>query len=147
MGLTPGVDVQPDAISRGDAAVVRSRSHLGQHADFLQRQLLLERRRELPAEAAADEPGAAHHGPPTVLLPGDSLIARGLARDGRLRVVQLMQSATGLSRPDLFDWTSVCPRWSSGSARTSSSAPSAPSSEPQGDQAALEPGRAHAGPR
>ena len=52
-----------------------------------------------------------------MLLLGDSLIAgslggviaRGLSRDGRFRVVHLMQSATGLSRPDLFDWTAVVP--------------------------------------
>ncbi|MBX7100347.1 MAG: DUF459 domain-containing protein [Myxococcaceae bacterium] len=52
-----------------------------------------------------------------VLLVGDSLIAgslgahvtRALARDRRLKVVPAYQTATGLSRPDVFDWMKVLP--------------------------------------
>ncbi len=53
----------------------------------------------------------------TVLLLGDSMIAgslgasisQGLARDSRLRVVHAFQTATGLSRPDIYDWMKVVP--------------------------------------
>ncbi len=56
-------------------------------------------------------------GPATVLLVGDSLLAgsltsaivRRLTTDSRFRVVQALQSATGLSRADVFDWMSVAP--------------------------------------
>ena len=52
-----------------------------------------------------------------VLLVGDSLIAgslgahvtRALSRDARLKVVPAFQTATGLSRPDVFDWMKVLP--------------------------------------
>ncbi len=53
--------------------------------------------------------------PTTLLLVGDSLLAgglsaaitRALARDLRFRVVPAVQAATGLSRPDVFDWMKV----------------------------------------
>ena len=56
-------------------------------------------------------------GAATVLLVGDSLLAgslssaivRTLATDSRFRVVQALQSATGLSRADVFDWMTVAP--------------------------------------
>jgi hypothetical protein len=56
-------------------------------------------------------------GPATVLLLGDSMmaanlasaIARGLEGDGRVKFVQAHREATGLSRPDVFDWPSVVP--------------------------------------
>ncbi len=63
------------------------------------------------ADAPARPTGA------TVLLVGDSLLAgslssaisRTLATDSRFRVVQALQSATGLSRADVFDWMTVAP--------------------------------------
>jgi hypothetical protein len=69
-----------------------------------------------PAEPAAADVRAAGS-QATVLLVGDSLLAgslsgaitRALARDSRVRVVQAVQSATGLSRPDVFDWMKVVP--------------------------------------
>ena len=53
----------------------------------------------------------------TVLIVGDSMIAgslgnavsRVLARDSRLHVVGAFQTATGLARPDIYDWGSVLP--------------------------------------
>lgn len=69
---------------------------------------------EPPPPAMATASGAA---PMTVLLMGDSLLAgslssaivRTLATDSRFRVVRATQSATGLSRPEVFDWMSVVP--------------------------------------
>lgn len=76
-----------------------------------------------PEPAARVEEGALASGPAgsgervTLLLLGDSMLAgslgsaisRGLGHDRRLRVVQAVQSATGLSRPDVFDWMKVVP--------------------------------------
>lgn len=53
----------------------------------------------------------------TVLLMGDSMIAgslgaalsRALMNDSRMRVVRAFQTATGLSRPDVYDWMKVLP--------------------------------------
>lgn len=67
-----------------------------------------------PAAEMAMAPGAA---PRTVLLIGDSLMAgslgsavtRALSTDPRYRVVEAAQTATGLSRPDVFDWGQVVP--------------------------------------
>jgi hypothetical protein len=36
-------------------------------------------------------------------------LSRALARDSRLRVVHAFQTATGLSRPDIYDWMKVLP--------------------------------------
>jgi uncharacterized protein len=55
--------------------------------------------------------------PMTVLLLGDSMIAgslgsaiaSSLSRDPKPRVVRAVQTATGLSRPDVFDWMKVVP--------------------------------------
>lgn len=52
-----------------------------------------------------------------VLLLGDSLmggslgreLVRGLGRDGSLRVEHAFQTATGLSRPEIYDWMKVVP--------------------------------------
>ena len=77
-------------------------------------------------EAAAvlpqpEPPAATAVSPPTsgaaVLLIGDSLLAgslgtaitRALSSDPRFRVVSAVQSATGLSRPEVFDWAAVAP--------------------------------------
>ncbi len=65
---------------------------------------------------SAGKPGRST-GPATVLLVGDSLLAgsltsaivRRLANDSRFRVVPALQSATGLSRADVFDWMTVAP--------------------------------------
>ena len=55
--------------------------------------------------------------PTTVLLLGDSMIAgslgsaiaSSLSREPKPRVVRAVQTATGLSRPDVFDWMKVVP--------------------------------------
>jgi len=65
------------------------------------------------AESAKPEPDMV----PTVLLMGDSMIAgslggtiaASLTRDPKPRVVRAFQTATGLSRSDLFDWMKVVP--------------------------------------
>jgi len=74
-----------------------------------------------PEEGPAEpEPAPARELRPeqvSVLLLGDSMIAgslgsaisRSLARDKRLRVVEAFQTATGLSRPEVFDWLKVIP--------------------------------------
>ncbi len=77
-----------------------------------------------PSEAQVEPPrdasevGAKVSGQPlTVLLVGDSLVAgsmgsaivRALSTDARFRVVHAVQSATGLSRPEVFDWLKVVP--------------------------------------
>ena len=54
---------------------------------------------------------------PVVRMTGDSMIAgslatsltRALASDPRLHVVHAFQTATGLSRPDVYDWMKVLP--------------------------------------
>ncbi len=61
--------------------------------------------------------GGADRARVTVLLVGDSMIAgslgntvsRALARDSRLHVVGAFQTATGLARPDIYDWGNVLP--------------------------------------
>lgn len=61
------------------------------------------------------EPPAA--GPQPVLLVGDSMFAGNLAAairnafagDATLRVAEAYQTATGLSRPDIFDWRRLVP--------------------------------------
>lgn len=65
--------------------------------------------------ALAAPPSMAQGSSPTVLLVGDSLMAgslgaainRSLERIADLRVVRAAQHATGLSRPDVFDWMQV----------------------------------------
>ncbi|HYD40197.1 MAG TPA: DUF459 domain-containing protein [Anaeromyxobacter sp.] len=69
--------------------------------------------------AAAREDSAAPTPPPppdqtAVLLVGDSLmvtlapaVTRAVADDGSVRVVAAHRSATGLSRPDVYDWPAV----------------------------------------
>ncbi|MHB8873497.1 MAG: SGNH/GDSL hydrolase family protein [Myxococcaceae bacterium] len=69
------------------------------------------------AEGGGMAPVVGAESQQTVLLVGDSLLAgnlagaisRALARNPRVRVVQALQSATGLSRPDVFDWMKVVP--------------------------------------
>ena len=71
------------------------------------------------AEPARLEPVVENQpaAPIAVLLMGDSMIAgslgaaltRALARDKRLRVVPAFQTATGLARPDVYDWMKVVP--------------------------------------
>lgn len=73
----------------------------------------------VPIEPSAQLAPLTRAGPAPVgvLLVGDSMIAgslgasisRGLGRDHRLRVVQAFQTATGLSRPDVYDWMKVLP--------------------------------------
>lgn len=74
---------------------------------------------ELESPAVLAPPSAAPPtGPSTILLVGDSMLAgslgsaiqRVLGRDSRLRVVSAVQTATGLSRPDVFDWMKVTPQ-------------------------------------
>ncbi len=74
--------------------------------------------REEPAPAPLSGPLLAAEGEPTtVLLVGDSMmaaylasaIAQGLAGDPQVRIVQAHREATGLARPDVFDWPSVVP--------------------------------------
>ena len=68
-------------------------------------------------ESAVEVAAPAGSRPATVLLVGDSLMAgslgsavtRALSSDARYRVVEAAQSATGLSRPDVFDWGKVVP--------------------------------------
>lgn len=72
----------------------------------------VELEREPVAAPVEDKPSVV-----TVLLVGDSMIAgslgaavaHSLARDKRLRVVSAFQTATGLSRPEVFDWMKVLP--------------------------------------
>jgi hypothetical protein len=76
--------------------------------------------REQPGvpEAALAVPAVADpHRGTAVLLIGDSLIAgslggtlsRALSRDARLHVIEAFQTATGLSRPEIYDWMKVVP--------------------------------------
>lgn len=67
---------------------------------------------------ALEEAAAAAAGKQvTVLLVGDSMIAgslgtalaRHLEKNPRFKVVQAFQTATGLSRPDIYDWMKVIP--------------------------------------
>jgi hypothetical protein len=74
---------------------------------------------EGPEEPASLPPSAegADRGPTTVLLVGDSMmaanlasaIAQGLEGEPEIRLVQAHREATGLARPDVFDWPSVVP--------------------------------------
>ncbi len=65
----------------------------------------------------AEEDGGAAAGPLTVLLVGDSMMAAGLASaiaralesEDDVRVVRAYKEATGLSRPDVYDWMEVLP--------------------------------------
>jgi hypothetical protein len=69
---------------------------------------------EPPAAPPGDKAALSHA---TLLLVGDSMIAgslssalaAGLSTDPSNRVVRAVQTATGLSRPDVFDWMSVVP--------------------------------------
>lgn len=71
----------------------------------------------VPAPPAEDLEFGFGDGRAPVLLLGDSMMAgalsaevtRALERDARVRVVQATQTATGLSRPDVFDWMKVVP--------------------------------------
>lgn len=78
-----------------------------------------ERPRDL-AEAGADpggSPASSGKQQATVLLLGDSMMAgalgaaisKSLEEQGQVRVVEASQSATGLSRPEVFDWMRVVP--------------------------------------
>lgn len=127
------------ALSDGAEALSR---RLGGRADplFAEAWGLVELAPYLDALAEGDEAAAlgsvpgllgpdpdAAPGAPTLLLVGDSLFAGNLAaaitgafrRDGATRVVSAYQMATGLSRPDVFDWGRVVgplmererPRW------------------------------------
>jgi len=66
---------------------------------------------------AAPSPIIPARGPAGVLLIGDSMfvgnlgaaVTTALAKDPDLRVVDAYQTATGLSRPDVFDWLHVAP--------------------------------------
>jgi hypothetical protein len=65
----------------------------------------------------ADEDQPEPNAPPTVLLVGDSMlagnlggtIAADLTKHPRPRVVRAFETATGLSRPEVFDWMKVVP--------------------------------------
>ena len=68
---------------------------------------------EIASQSEEENPSA----PMTVLLLGDSMIAgslgsaiaSSLSREPKPRVVRAVQTATGLSRPDVFDWMKVVP--------------------------------------
>jgi uncharacterized protein len=72
---------------------------------------------DLPAEPGPLAAAPVANEKMTVLLMGDSMIAgslgaslsRAINKDPRMRVVQAYQTATGLARPDVFDWMKVLP--------------------------------------
>jgi len=77
----------------------------------------IQRAEDPAAEVASQSEEENPSAPMTVLLLGDSMIAgslgsaiaSSLSREPKPRVVRAVQTATGLSRPDVFDWMKVVP--------------------------------------
>jgi lysophospholipase L1-like esterase len=116
-GLLTGVEAASRLLGAGEDPLFADAWGLVEVAPYLDAQEI-EPTGEIPVPAALEDAQAPADTRAAVLLVGDSMLAANLgasisstfAGDPKLRIVSAYQTATGLTRPDVFDWGRVVTR-------------------------------------